>query len=50
MSHQIFDNDLVTMHKNKVFLTLNKPSYIGMYILKINKVLMYEFLYDYIKN
>ena len=50
MSHQIFDNDLVMMHKNKIILTLNKPSYTGMCILKINKVLMYEFHYDYIKN
>ena len=50
MSHQIFDNDLITMHKNKIILTLSKPSYTGMCILKINKVLMYEFHYDYIKN
>ena len=31
-------------------LTLNKPAYIGMYILELSKVLMYEFHYDYIKN
>ena len=27
---------------------LNKPAYIGMYILELSKVLMYEFHYDYI--
>ena len=50
MSHKIFDNDLVAIRKNKVTLTLNKPAYIGMCILELNKVLMYEFHYDYIKN
>ena len=50
MSHKIFDNDLVAILKNKFTLTLNKPVYIGMCILKLSKVLMYEFDYDYIKN
>ena len=31
-------------------LTLNKPAYIEMCILELNKLLMYEFHYDYIKN
>ena len=50
MSHKIFDNDLVAIHKNKVALTLNKSAYLGRYILKLSKVLMYEFYYNYIKN
>ena len=50
MSHKIFDNDLVAIRKNKVTLTLNKPAYIGMCILELSKVLMYEFHYDCIKN
>ena len=29
---------------------LNKPAYIGMCILKLSKVLMQEFHYDYIKS
>ena len=37
MPHRIFD------------ITLNKPAYIGMCILELNKVLMYEFHYHYIK-
>ena len=28
---------------------MNKPVYLGMSILYINKILMYEFWYDYIK-
>ena len=50
MSHKIFDNDLVVICKNKVKLSLKKPEYIGMCILELSKVLMYEFHYDYIKT
>ena len=46
----MFDSDLVAIRKNKVTLTLNKPAYIGMCILELRKILMYEFHYDYIKN
>ena len=48
--YKIFDNDLVAIRKSQVTLTLNKPAYIGMCILELSKVLMYEFHYDYIKN
>ena len=50
MSHKIFDNDLVTIRKNRVKLTVNKPAYIGMCILELSEVLMHEFHYDYIKK
>ena len=50
MSHKIFENDLVAIRQNKVTLTLNKPAYIGMCIIELSNVLMYEFHYDYIKN
>ena len=50
MSNKIFDNDLVAVRKSKVTLTLNKPVYVGMCILELRKVLMYEFHYDYMKN
>ena len=38
------------IRKSKVILTLNKPTYIGMCILELSKVLMYGFHFDYIKN
>ena len=51
MSHKIFGNDLVTIFKNKVRLTLNKPAYIVMCILvEVSNILMSEVHYDYIKN
>ena len=44
-SHKIFDNDLITIRKNKVTLR-----YIGVFILELSKVLMYEFHYYYRKQ
>ena len=48
--HKIFDNNLVAIRKSKLALKLNKPAYIGMCVLELSKMLMYEFHYDYIKN
>ena len=50
MLHNIFDNNLVVIHKSKVALKLNKPAFIGMCVFELSKILMYEFHYDYIKN
>ena len=50
MSQKMFDNDLGAIRKSKVKSTLNKPLYVGMCILDLSEVLMYEFHYDYIKN
>ena len=50
MLHKIFEKNLVAISKSKLALKLNKPAYIGMCILEMSKVLMYEFHYDYIKN
>ena len=47
---KIFDNDLVTMCKSKITLKLNKSAYVGMSVLYLSKLLMYQFTYDYIKN
>ena len=50
MSHKLFDNNLVAIGKGKVPFKPNNPVYIGICILELSKVLMYEFHYDYIKN
>ena len=36
------------MRRTKV--KMNKPIYLGLSILEISKILMYEFLYDYMKH
>ena len=41
--------DLMIMEMKKVEVKMNKPIYLGQAILDINKTLMYEFWYDYIK-
>ena len=47
---KIFDNNLVAILKSRVSLRLNKHVYIGMCILELSTVIMYEFHYDYIKS
>ena len=50
MLQKVFNNNLIAICKIKVTLRLNKPTYIGVCILILSKVLLYEFHYDYIKN
>ena len=50
ISLKIFNNDLVPVGKSKVTLKLNKSAFVGMCVLDLSKVLMYEFQYDYINN
>ena len=50
MPHKKIDNDLVAIRKNKVTFTVNKPTYIGMCILELSKVLIYKLHYNYIRN
>ena len=40
----------MVIHKIKTTLALHKPAYIRICILELNKVLMYEFCYDYVKK
>ena len=47
---KIFKNDLVAIRKSKLILTLNKPRYVGIYIVDLSKILMYKFHCDYNKN
>ena len=44
-----FSENLLTIEIKKTKLKMNEPVYLGMSILDINKTLMYEFWYDYIK-
>ena len=41
--------DLSIIEMNKTKVKINKPMYLGLSILDISKVLMYEFWYDYMK-
>ena len=50
MSQNIFDSNLLAICKSKVTLTLNKLPCVGLCILDLSKILMYEFCYDHIKS
>ena len=41
--------DLSIIEMNKTEVKMNKPIYLGLSILDISEILMYEFWYDYIK-
>ena len=50
ISQKIFDKNFIAVHKIKSVLTLNKPIYVGLGILELNKLLLYKFHYDYVLN
>ena len=49
VSCKIFGENLVAVHMKKERLKLDKASYVGMCILDLSKVKMYDFHYNYIK-
>ena len=48
ISHKLFNKNFVAVHCSKTVLTLNKPIYIGLCILELSKLLMYQFHYHYV--
>ena len=48
-SHKKCSDHLMAIEKKKTRIKMTKPLYLGMSILDISKILMYEFQYDYIK-
>ena len=50
VSSKIFNENLMAVHKVKETLTLNRLAYVGMCILDLSKMLMYDFHNNYIKR
>ena len=46
---KLIDNNLAIIEMKKVKVKMNKPIYLGLSILDISKITMYEFWYDYVK-
>ena len=44
-----FSEDLLAIQMKKIKLKMNKLVYLGLSILEISKILMYEFWHDYTK-
>ena len=44
-----FSEDLLATEMRKIKVNMNKPIYLGITILDVSKIPMYEFLYDYLR-
>ena len=42
--------NLLTIEIRKTQILMNKPNYLGLSILDLNKTVIYEFQYDYVKS
>ena len=47
---KLIDDNLGIIEMRKVKVKMNKPIYLGLSILQISKITMYEFWYDYVKS
>ena len=50
ISRKIFDKYYAAIHEIKPGLMLNKPIYVGLTMLELGKLLMYDFHYNFIKK
>ena len=46
---KFFTENLLAMEMKKIQILMNKPVSLGLPILELSKILMYEFCYDYVK-
>ena len=46
---KFFTKHLLAIEMRKTEILMNKPIYLGLPILEITEILMYEFWYDYVK-
>ena len=50
ITHKTFVKNYAAIHETKPVLTLGKPIYVGFTVLELNKSLMYDFHYNFIKK
>ena len=50
VSLKVFSKNVFVIFEIKLFLTLEKPIYVGFSILYLSKYFMYDFHYNYIKE
>ena len=46
---KFFTETLLAIEMKKTEILMNKPVYLGLSILELSKILIYEFWYDYVK-
>ena len=47
---KFFTENFLAIEMRKTKILMNKPVYLGLSILQLSKILMYEFWYDYVKR
>ena len=47
IQHVIYEENMAAIQFNKTVVHLNKPRYVGMSILDISKLIMYQYHYEY---
>ena len=47
--YKVFHRKYISDRNEKTEILFNKPVYLGLSILELSKMLMYEFWYDYVK-
>ena len=50
ITHKIFGKNYAVIHEIKPVLMLKKPIYVGFTVLELNKWLIYDFHYNFIKK
>ena len=48
-TRNFFYENLLAAETRETQIIMNKPSYFGLSILEVSKIVMYEFWYDYVK-
>ncbi len=46
--HKLYHKDLIAVKQLKAIVKLNKPIYVGLSVLDLSKLHMYQFHYEYI--
>ena len=46
---KLFSENLLAIEMKKTQILVNKPVYLGLSILELSKIVIYEFWYDYVK-
>ena len=46
---KFFTENLLAIEMKKTEILINKPVYLGLSLLELSEILMYEFWYDYVK-
>ena len=47
---KIFSKDQLAIEMRRTWIVMNKPVYLGLSIVQISKIVMYELWYDYMKS